>query len=71
MEATMPAVPQHLMQRLHEATERFQQAKQKLDGVELQTPESRAAAAAIRQAQGELDDVTREIDKVLSSAPSA
>ena len=65
----MPALPEELMQRLHEANQHFQQAKEKLDGVEFHTPESRWPPAP-PGVQFELDDVTREIDQVPTKGPS-
>ena len=62
----MPPVPEQLMARLHEATEHLQQARKRLDGVDMfNTDESRTAATALREAERELEDVTREIDDLL------
>jgi hypothetical protein len=62
----MPPIPEELMARLRQANEHLTQAKQKLDSAEMfNTDESRAAAAALRQAEAELEQVTREIDGYL------
>ena len=62
----MPAIPEELMTRLHEATEHLEQAKKQLDNAQMfNTDESRAAAAALRKAEAELEEVTGEINRFL------
>jgi hypothetical protein len=69
----MPPLPEDLMNRLHEANEHLQQARKKLDGADMfGTEESQEAAKALRAAEQEIEDVTRQIDGMLpKDAPSA
>jgi hypothetical protein len=61
----MPPVPEKLMQRLHEANEQIHRAKTQLDAVDLNTEDSAQVAKALRAAEKEVEDVTREIDALL------
>ena len=64
----MPAIPEHVMDRLHRANEGFHHARLLLNEVDsMDRGQQRAVAAALRAAERELEDVTREIDTLLSA----
>jgi predicted deacetylase len=68
----MPAVPEELMTRLHEANEHLEHARKQLDSAQMfNTDESRAAAAALRKAEAELEEVTQEINRFLPPTAAA
>jgi exonuclease VII small subunit len=70
----MPAIPENLMARLHQANEHFHQARLRLDAVDqMNQDQKRDVAAALRAAEKELEDVTREVSSLLSpdTKPSA
>jgi hypothetical protein len=65
----MSRIPDQLMARLHEANEHLRHARRRLDGVDMfGTDESHAAARELREAEREVEDVTREIDALLPAA---
>jgi hypothetical protein len=63
----MAGIPENLMARLHEATERFHQARLFLDDLDsMDQAKRQSGAATLRAAQKELDEVTQEIHAFLS-----
>ena len=66
----MPAVPEDLMERLRAANEQFHEAARRADSLDqMDTAQRAAMAAALRAAEKELEDVTREIDAFLAPPP--
>jgi hypothetical protein len=62
------------MTRLHHANERFHEAQARLKDLDkMGFKQRRELAAALRAAQREIDDVTRQIDEILQAddAPAA
>jgi hypothetical protein len=60
------------MDRLHRATEQFTDARKQLEGVAVNdAPRDGLAGAALRAAEKELEDVTAEINKCLSSGKAS
>ena len=65
----MPAIPDNLMERLHQATEAFRQARLRADGAGTMDNEQRqTVATALRAAEKELEDVTCEINALMPDA---
>jgi hypothetical protein len=63
----MSRVPDEIMRRLHEANERFHSSRLRLDEVgNSGFSEQRDAWKAVRAAEQDLEDVTREIDSVMT-----
>ena len=59
-------VPEHVMERLHQANEDFHQARLRLDAATDVAPRQRAEiATALRTAEANLEEVTKEIDALL------
>ena len=69
----MSRVPDDVMQRLHEANERFHEAGLRLaDGDRMGFAERRDAANAVRAAERELEDIEQRIHDLLrSNRPAA
>jgi hypothetical protein len=68
----MPAIPEDVMARLHRANEGFHHARLRLNDVDsMDRAQQRAVAAALRAAEKELEEVTREIDTLLSADDKA
>ncbi|HEY7120422.1 MAG TPA: hypothetical protein VH475_27785 [Tepidisphaeraceae bacterium] len=64
----MPSIPQDLMTRLREANDQFHQARLRLNDLDQMDREKRnEAAAALRAAEKDVEDVTREISTLLAS----
>jgi hypothetical protein len=64
----MPAVPEELMARLREATEQLEQARRRSDKLdEMDTAQRGEMAAALRAAEKQVEDVTRQIDTFLAT----
>ena len=64
----MAKVPDEVMQRLHEANDRFHTAGLRLAGVDrMGFAERRGAANAIRAAEREVEDVEQEIHELLDA----
>jgi len=64
----MPAVPEELMARLHQANQQLEQARQRIDGLDqMDTAQRRDMAAALRAAEKEVEEVTSQIDAFLAS----
>ena len=64
----MSVIPESMMERLRLATEQFRQARLRADDTSLMSmEEQRALAAALRAAEKNLEDVTRDIDAIVSS----
>ena len=63
----MPTIPEELMNRLHDATERFRQARLRAEDEIDKCSQGRRAelATALAAAEKDLEDVTAEIDKLL------
>ena len=67
----MARVPDEVMQRLHEANERFRDAGARLGNVEsMDLGQRRDAAKAIRAAEQDLEELTREIHGLLDADPA-
>jgi hypothetical protein len=64
----MPIIPDSLMARLQQANEQFRQARQRMDKTEWVDKDERTqVGTALRAAEQELEDVTRQIHDLLAS----
>ena len=62
----MLTVPDDVMERLHQANEDFHQARLRLDAATDVAPRQRAEIAnALRTAESNLEEITKEIDTLL------
>ena len=67
----MAQVPEPLMEKLRQATERFSEARRRIDGVDQMSTEHRnEIAAALRAAEREIEDVNKEIAVHLTPPPA-
>ena len=67
----MLTVPDQVMARLHQANEDFHQARLRLDGASDLAPDQRAEIAnALRTAESNLEEITKEIDTLLTPTNS-
>ena len=65
----MSAIPQSLMERLHQANQNFHKARLSAGEVGSMTSEQReSVASTLRAAEKELEDVTAEINALLPPA---